>query len=83
MRSSEFDEGKDNARRARNDMDGAYMSSMTCCPLASMGFDSASSSLRRVRDADNVDDYKDNLRRAVRYFNGAIGAVNNCARQGQ
>jgi hypothetical protein len=47
--------------------------------LTASDFDDSAKKLRRARDADDPDDFNDNLRRAVGYFNDALDAVNACA----
>ncbi|BDB29517.1 DUF3168 domain-containing protein (plasmid) [Cupriavidus sp. P-10] len=80
-KSSDFEEAKDNARRAKNALEDAAMAASDInCPSAYSELDNAATRARRARDAPDVDEFSDNYRRAVRGFNDAIGYLRQCSK---
>lgn len=78
-KSGDFEEAKDNARRARNALDDAAMAASDInCPSAYSELDDAATKTRRARDADDVEDFSDNIRRAIRSYNDAVRYLKQC-----
>ena len=79
-RASDFDSAKNYARRAKNDLEEAETAANSCrCGSSASEFDDAARHARRARDADTPDDFADELRRAIRDFNAALGNLQRCA----
>ena len=82
LNTSDLDEGKDQARRAKSALEDASMSAMDCkCNTAYMEFDDSSVRARRARDASDGQEFIDSLNRAVRSYNSALDAMRTCASQ--
>lgn len=82
LRSTDFDEARDNANRARRALDDAAMSAQSCgCTYAYSELDDAARRARRARDASSVDEFNDEMRRSVRDFNSGVEALRACSLQ--
>jgi hypothetical protein len=80
-KETNLDDAKDHARRAKNSLDDAALAAMDCqCHLAYSEFDSAASGARRASYADDPEEFVDNLRRAIRSYNSAVGFLGSCTR---
>lgn len=81
-KSSDLDEARDNARRAKNALDDAAMAASDInCPSAYSELDDAATRAKRARDAYDVDDFSDNYRRALRSYNDAVDYLRQCAKR--
>lgn len=78
-KATDLEDGKNYARRAKNDLEDAEMAATQCgCLMAASEFDDAARRAKRARDADEADAFADELRRAIRNFNGALQALRSC-----
>lgn len=83
-KSSDFEEAKDYARRAKNALDDASIAASDInCPAAYSELDDAARRARRARDAGDVEEFSDEYRQAVRGYNDAVAYLQQCARRRQ
>jgi len=77
--SNDFDNAKNYARRAKNELEDAELAANDCkCPLAASEFDDAARHAKRARDSDSGSDFANELRRAIRDFNSALSNIRLC-----
>jgi len=82
LRSTDFDDAKDNANRARRALDDAATSADSCgCSHAYSELDDSARRARRASNASSVDEFNDEIGRAVRDFNSGIDALRSCTRR--
>lgn len=80
-REDDFNEARDLARKARNALDDAASAAEECkCDDAHNEFDDAATHARRARDASDSAEFVDEVRKMIRDFNSAVGALQACAR---
>jgi hypothetical protein len=78
-RASDLEEGQDYARKAHNALDDAEMAATDCgCDVAAVDFGDASSKAKRARDADDAEEFVDELNGAIRGYNSAISQLPSC-----
>ncbi len=82
LRSTAFDDAKNNANRARRALDDAAMSANSCgCSYAYSELDDSARRARRASNASSVDEFNDEIRKSVRDFNSGVDAIRSCSRQ--
>lgn len=82
LRSTDFDEAKNNAHRARRALEVAAASAQECgCLYAYNELDDAARNARRASYAYSVDELNTEMSRSVRDFNSGVDALRTCTRQ--
>jgi hypothetical protein len=77
--SSDFDDAKYNAGRAKSALDDAVSAGASInCPMARSELDDAATMARRARDSDDGDEFSYNVRRAIHSYNDSIGYLKQC-----
>ncbi|WP_087649967.1 hypothetical protein [Caballeronia choica] len=79
-RSSDFDDAKFNAGRAKSALEDAESAAASIdCPMAHSELDDAATMARRARDAYDSNEFSYNVRRAIRSYNDSIDYLRLCA----